>query len=443
MHMKTCLVSKRFDDDEELKTSVVGWLQSQTAEFYVSKLVKRIYNNTVERLFQQIESFTWEDMPHRNPETGELTMAGFIPQMNKFVKRFALLMYAVHIIVRCARVYYGKLMYDTLYPFDTSVHPVVEIVLLTQITVHFTAECRPNNHSVECAPCIMAVDLNIKRQRICLSWSQATKGNIEGGEFDSVLWIEFGLAQWSERLVFSMFRLSLYIIGAPYAYVTFVTVACTQLQKVKESLLKMKAISESEQSEDGRCNKEKEELRMQEEFNDIVRLHQQVISYINTLEDMMCLLLGGILFFILALQCTAAFAAVMSLESKNDLSRAIYLYLIVTFTGVIYCGFGTMLSQETLYHHETTQIYSQHAHRRLSLTTDSTRLPGASAIERIPNLTGEQSDGITVFRIPPMTSLMLHRCRTGAINLQRWWKSLSAAIRNLIASCIGRELADE
>ncbi|KAJ4428165.1 hypothetical protein ANN_24180 [Periplaneta americana] len=48
--------------------------------------------------------------------------------------------------------------------------------------------------------------------------------------------------------------------------------------------------------------------------------------------------------------------------------------------------------------------------------------------ERIPNLTGEQSDGITVFRIPPMTSMMLHRCRTGAINLQRWWQSPSAAI---------------
>ncbi|KAJ4442963.1 hypothetical protein ANN_04585 [Periplaneta americana] len=48
--------------------------------------------------------------------------------------------------------------------------------------------------------------------------------------------------------------------------------------------------------------------------------------------------------------------------------------------------------------------------------------------ERIPNFTGEQSDGITVFRIPPMTSLMLHRCRTGAINLQRWWQSPSAAI---------------
>ncbi|KAJ4441269.1 hypothetical protein ANN_11123 [Periplaneta americana] len=44
--------------------------------------------------------------------------------------------------------------------------------------------------------------------------------------------------------------------------------------------------------------------------------------------------------------------------------------------------------------------------------------PSDSALnERIPNLTGEQSYGITVFRIPPMTSLMLHRCRTGAIKL--------------------------
>ncbi|KAJ4446045.1 hypothetical protein ANN_12731 [Periplaneta americana] len=39
--------------------------------------------------------------------------------------------------------------------------------------------------------------------------------------------------------------------------------------------------------------------------------------------------------------------------------------------------------------------------------------------ERIPNLSAEQSDGITVFRISTMTSLMLHRCRTGAISLQR------------------------
>ncbi|KAJ4432177.1 hypothetical protein ANN_20793 [Periplaneta americana] len=48
--------------------------------------------------------------------------------------------------------------------------------------------------------------------------------------------------------------------------------------------------------------------------------------------------------------------------------------------------------------------------------------------ERIPNLSAEQSDGITVFRISTMTSLVLYRCRTGAISVQRWWQSPSAAI---------------
>ncbi|KAJ4432190.1 hypothetical protein ANN_20806 [Periplaneta americana] len=45
-----------------------------------------------------------------------------------------------------------------------------------------------------------------------------------------------------------------------------------------------------------------------------------------------------------------------------------------------------------------------------------------SFYERIPNLSPEQSDGITVFRISTMTSLMLHWCRTGSISLQRWWQ---------------------
>ena len=42
--MKKWLGSKRFGEDKELKTSVVGWLQSQAADFYdcgISKLVKR------------------------------------------------------------------------------------------------------------------------------------------------------------------------------------------------------------------------------------------------------------------------------------------------------------------------------------------------------------------------------------------------------------------
>ncbi|KAJ4449078.1 hypothetical protein ANN_00473 [Periplaneta americana] len=44
------------------------------------------------------------------------------------------------------------------------------------------------------------VDIGHIRQHMCLTWSQGTKGNIEGGGFVPVLWIEFGVAQWSERL---------------------------------------------------------------------------------------------------------------------------------------------------------------------------------------------------------------------------------------------------
>ncbi|KAJ4435244.1 hypothetical protein ANN_23822 [Periplaneta americana] len=37
------------------------------------------------------------------------------------------------------------------------------------------------------------------RANICNNDKKAKKGNIEGGGFDPVLWIEFGVAQWSER----------------------------------------------------------------------------------------------------------------------------------------------------------------------------------------------------------------------------------------------------
>ncbi|KAJ4446193.1 hypothetical protein ANN_12887 [Periplaneta americana] len=57
------------------------------------------------------------------------------------------------------------------------------------------------SHSTECAPSIMAVDTRHTSQHICLTWSQATKGNTEGGRLDPVLWIGYGIAQWSERLL--------------------------------------------------------------------------------------------------------------------------------------------------------------------------------------------------------------------------------------------------
>ncbi|KAJ4437541.1 hypothetical protein ANN_17686 [Periplaneta americana] len=75
-----------------------------------------------------------------------------------------------------------------------------------------------------------------------------------------------------------------------------------------------------------------------------------------------------------------------------------------------------------------SRILSMYAYPYFRFVTgNGTTYQSILYIERIPNLTGEQSNGITVFRIPPMTSLMLHRCRTGAINLQSRHDSIDSS----------------
>lgn len=57
MHMKKWLGSQRFDDDEELKDAVTGWLKAQAGDFYaegISKLVKR-YDKCLNRYGDYVE----------------------------------------------------------------------------------------------------------------------------------------------------------------------------------------------------------------------------------------------------------------------------------------------------------------------------------------------------------------------------------------------------
>ncbi|KAJ4432994.1 hypothetical protein ANN_15251 [Periplaneta americana] len=74
---------------------------------------------------------------------------------------------------------------------------------------------------------------------------------------------------------------------------------------------------------------------------------------------------------------------------------------------------------ESLYHHHGNILY----------ITPTDYCNGSSYQERSCSEfnSAEQSDGITVFRISTMTSLMLHRCHTGSISLQR-----SGEIRNTL-----------
>ncbi|KAJ4428019.1 hypothetical protein ANN_24033 [Periplaneta americana] len=121
-----------------------------------------------------------------------------------------------------------------------------------------------------------------------------------------------------------------------------------------------------------------------------------------------------------------SFRAKMPWSTGADVTRRfVYFYgRHLQWSGNVSTSRPRHLSPEALFQLDTGR---ESLHAKIFTVINQVGLASVH-IERIPNLTGEQSDGITVFRIPPMTSLMLHRCRTGTISLQRWWQSPSAAI---------------
>ncbi|KAJ4451014.1 hypothetical protein ANN_02450 [Periplaneta americana] len=92
---------------------------------------------------------------------------------------------------------------------------------------------------------------------------------------------------------------------------------------------------------------------------------------------------------------------------------------------------------ECIQHHQTLIQWTKCTVRKLRERVLRTKFNCKSMYvhtERIPNLSAEQFDGITVFRISPMASLMLHRCRTGALSLERWWQRLFIAMTAIDSS---------
>jgi hypothetical protein len=82
------------------------------------------------------ESFTWEELPTRDPETGSLTMAGWIPRIQVFGKIFMQFAMTIHCILTAIRTLMldnRPLSYNAWYPFDTVASPTHELVNLTQV----------------------------------------------------------------------------------------------------------------------------------------------------------------------------------------------------------------------------------------------------------------------------------------------------------------------
>jgi hypothetical protein len=82
------------------------------------------------------DGFTWEDLPTRDADTGHLTAAGWLPLIQVFTARLAVMILVFHCVQSTIRI---MISHETLiimwYPFDWTVSPFYELVNLSQVTI--------------------------------------------------------------------------------------------------------------------------------------------------------------------------------------------------------------------------------------------------------------------------------------------------------------------
>jgi hypothetical protein len=82
------------------------------------------------------ESFTWEDLPTRDAETGHLTAAGWIPRIKKYSGRVVPSLLCFHTIQSTIRIVTNhETILIAWYPFDWTVSPYYELVIFSQVNI--------------------------------------------------------------------------------------------------------------------------------------------------------------------------------------------------------------------------------------------------------------------------------------------------------------------
>jgi hypothetical protein len=90
--------------------------------------------SNIENLLTLTDSFTWEELPTRDRDTGHLTKAGYIPIIQSLTKYSVMLALVFHNIQSAVRmVMSNDMMFTNWYPFDASGSPAFAIANLTQV----------------------------------------------------------------------------------------------------------------------------------------------------------------------------------------------------------------------------------------------------------------------------------------------------------------------
>jgi hypothetical protein len=85
------------------------------------------------------DSFTWEDLPTRDADTGHLRAAGWIPLTMKYGTSAAIAILCFHTVQSTIRIVTNhETIFIAWYPFDWTVSPFYELVNISQVTVSKT-----------------------------------------------------------------------------------------------------------------------------------------------------------------------------------------------------------------------------------------------------------------------------------------------------------------
>jgi len=85
------------------------------------------------------DSFTWEDLPTRDADTGQLTAAGWIPLTKMISTRVAIVVVILHFVQSTIRIVTNhETVLIVWYPFDWTVSPFYELVNIAQVTLSKT-----------------------------------------------------------------------------------------------------------------------------------------------------------------------------------------------------------------------------------------------------------------------------------------------------------------
>jgi hypothetical protein len=80
------------------------------------------------------DSFTWEDLPTRDADTGYITKAGYIPLTLTFARYIPVLVYVIHMAQIAVDIATSRgMVLPAWTPFDVSGSPVYEIANLVQV----------------------------------------------------------------------------------------------------------------------------------------------------------------------------------------------------------------------------------------------------------------------------------------------------------------------